>query len=479
VTRLSPGLPQGFEVRVRDDVRLLDRGRVLVGGSPTRVARLTVAGARLVDGARVLVSDDASRALADRLLEGNLAVPDLRSAAGVRTQDLTVVIPVHERVEELDELLGLVCPTLTCIVVDDGSVAGADVSRVASRHGARLVVLPHNSGPAAARNAGLQSAESQYVALVDSDVLADPGTLLGLCAHFADPRLSAVAPRVRGLTRSGRARWFQRYDEVSQSLDLGARQALVRPGSEVSWLPAACLVVRRSDVYGDLGGFDESLRVAEDVDLVWRLVERGRRVRYDADFTVGHRSRTTVTSWLGRKAYYGTGAALLAQRHGAHVAPAVVSPVYGVAAVALLAQRRWSAPAVLLAFCVTAARLRGSLPLRSGATLEAGRLASLGLLSALSQTAQLLLRHWWPAAAVAATGSRRARRAVLAAVLVDAVVTPCPQGLNRFEAVLARRLDDLAYGSGVWYGALTARSTRALRVHVLWRRTRRPPAPGQ
>jgi mycofactocin system glycosyltransferase len=284
---------------------------------------------------------------------------------------------------------------------------------------------------------------------------------------------------VRGLTRSGRARWFQRYDEVAQSLDLGARQALVRPGSEVSWLPAACLVVRRSDAYGDLGGFDESLRVAEDVDLVWRLVARGHRVRYDADFTVGHRSRTTVTSWLGRKAYYGTGAALLAQRHGAHVAPAVLSPVYAVAAVALLAQRRWSAPAAVLATCVTAVRLRGSLPMGSGSTLEAGRLASLGLLSAVSQTAQLLLRHWWPAAAVAAACSRRARRAVLAAVLVDAVVTPRPQGLSRLEALLARRLDDLAYGSGVWYGVLTARSTRALRVHVLWQRTRSPRAPGE
>jgi mycofactocin glycosyltransferase len=478
VTEASPGLPSGFEVRVRDDVRLLDRGRVLVGGSPTRVARLTVAGARLMDGDRVLVRDDASRALADRLLEGNLAVPDLRSASCVRTQDLTVVIPVHERVEELDELLGRLRPRLTCIVVDDGSVAGADVARVVAAHGAQLVVLPDNRGPAAARNAGLQAAGTPYVALVDSDVLADAGTLLGLCAHFADPRLSAVAPRVRGTTRSGPARWFERYDEVAQSLDLGARQALVRPGSEVSWLPAACLVVRRSDAYGDLGGFDESLRVAEDVDLVWRLVERGRRVRYDADFTVGHRSRATVTSWLGRKAYYGTGAALLAQRHGAHVAPAVVSPVYGVAAVALLAQRRWSAPVAVLATCVTAVRLRGSLPLQRGATLEAGRLASLGLLSAVSQTAQLLLRHWWPAAAAAALCSTRARRAVLTAVLVDAVVTPCPPGLGRFEAVLARRLDDLAYGSGVWSGALIARSTRALRVHVLWRRTRRPSAPG-
>jgi mycofactocin system glycosyltransferase len=469
VTSAPPGLPHGFEVRVRDDVRVLDRGRVLVGGSPTRVARLTVAGARLVVGHRVTVRDDATRALADRLLEGNLAVPDLRSAAPVEEHDLTVVIPVHERVEELDGLLGRLRPALRCLVVDDGSARGVAVAEVARRHGAQLVVLADNRGPAAARNTGLRAARTPYVALVDSDVSVEPTTLLGLCAHFADPRVAAVAPRVRGTTRSAPARWFQRYDEVAQSLDLGARQALVRPGSEVSWLPAACLLVRRADVCGDSEGFDEDLRVAEDVDLVWRLVGRGRRVRYDADFTVNHDSRTTVASWLGRKAYYGTGGALLARRHGAHVAPAVLSPVYAAAVLALLAQRRWSVPAAAIATCVTAVRLRGSLPLHSGATLEAGRLASLGLLSALSQTAQLLLRHWWPAAAAASVFSRRSRRAVLAAALLDALVTPVPEGLSRPEAVLARRLDDLAYGCGLWYGALTARSSRALRVRIMRR----------
>ncbi len=462
---------------MRDDVRVLDRGRVLVGGSPTRVARLTVTGARLVTGLRVTVRDDATRALADRLLEGNLAVPDLRSADPVAPQDLTVVIPVHERVEELAQLLRLLRPALTCIVVDDGSAAGAAVAEVARRHGAQLVALPDNRGPAAARNAGLRTARTPLVALVDSDVSVDPATLLGLCAHFADPRVGAVAPRVRGSTRGGPGRWFQRYDEVAQSLDLGPRQALVRPGSEVSWLPAACLLVRRADVSGESEGFDEDLRVAEDVDLVWRLVGRGLRVRYDADFTVHHDSRTTVLSWLGRKAYSGTGGALLARRHGAQVAPAVVSPVYAAAVVALLAQRRWSAPAAALATFVTGVRLRGSLPLHRGATVEAGRLASLGLVSALSQTAQLLLRHWWPAAAAAAVCSSRARRAVLASVLVDALVTPVPEGLSRPEAVLARRLDDLAYGSGLWYGALTARSTRALRVRVIWRSHRYPSRP--
>jgi hypothetical protein len=234
----------------------------------------------------------------------------------------------------------------------------------------------------------------------------------------------------------------------------------------VAWLPSACLLAR-SDVVA--GGFDEALRVGEDVDLVWRLVAGGLRVRYDADFVVAHESRPTWMSWLARKAYYGTGGALLAERHPDDMVCAIVSPVFAVAAAALLAQRRWSAPVAAVATCVTAARLRSSLPLHQRRSREAGRLAWLGLVSTVSQTAQLLLRHWWPAAAVGAAISSRARRAVLAAVLVDAVVTPCPPGLGRFTALAARRLDDLAYGSGLWYGALRAGSARALRIRVIRR----------
>ncbi len=243
------------------------------------------------------------------------------------------------------------------------------------------------------------------------------------------------------------------------SLDLGDEQSLVRPGSTVSWLPTACLVVRR-DLVGD--GFDESLRVAEDVDFVWRLVAAGGRVRYDATFEVRHDSRGTLAAWLGRKVYYGTGGALLAQRHGDLVAPAVMSPVFAVAAVALLAQRRWSVPVVLACTTVTAIRIRKSLPMDEGATEETTRLASRGLTSVVAQTAQLILRHWLPVTLLALPFSRRARRALVAAAVVDAVLTPRPPTTGPVSFFLARRLDDAAYGTGLWLGALRARSVRCL-----------------
>ncbi len=475
-TTAVAGLPDGFRVRVGGDVRIHDGGRTLVGGSPLRVLRLREPAPAMVEGTVVEVRDRTTRLVAERLLAANLAVPVLDDIAP--TAALTVVIPIRDRADLLERLLVALGRSLSVVVVDDASRDPAAVARVVEEHGARLVVLPDNRGPAGARNAGLAEVGTPLVAFVDSDVVVDAPTLLGLAGHFADPRVAAVAPRVRGAARNADPRRFERWDVEGLSLDLGDRPALVRPWSKVGWLPSACLLVRTSDL---ADGFEAGRRVGEDVDLVWRLIAGGRLVRYDPDFEATHDSRGTWSTWLGRKAYYGSGGAWLARRHGDWMAPAVLSPVPALGACALLAQRRWSAPAALLSVLVVRLRLGRTLP----ETADRGRLASdlttEVSVSTLRQTSHLLLRHWWPGAVLAGLVSRRARRALVAAALWDLADhrdIPLPKMADAF---LARRLDDLAYGAGLWWGALRDRSARVLVPRVTGvrpprRSTSRPPS---
>jgi hypothetical protein len=94
----------------------------------------------------------------------------------------------------------------------------------------------------------------------------------------------------------------------------------------------------------------------------------------------------------------------------------------------------------------------------------AAQLTRDGLLAAIAQGFTLLLRHWWPLTAIAALFSRRARRAVLVAAVADTVweyARVRPQ-LDPVRFAVARRLDDVAYGAGVWWGALRGRSWLAL-----------------
>lgn len=460
---MSAGLPNGFRVRLRDDLRSAEAGRILVGGTPLRAVRLSPAAHSRVRHHTIEVHDEVSRLVADRLLEADLAVPVLTEGTKVDPAQLTVVIPAHDRPRELDRLLSGLRPSLHCIVVDDASADPAPVAAVVACHGAQLVSLHENKGPAGARNAGLALVTTPLVAFVDSDVTAAASTILRLALHFDDPELGLVAPLVTGRARAVDPPWFERYDEVSSSLDLGGKPSAVRPGGSVAWVPSACIIGRTTAIR-EIGGFDETMRIGEDVDLVWRLVERGWRVRYDPELMVEHQARTSLRNWLGRKYDYGTGGAGLAARHGNLVAPAAFTPLYAAAALAILAQRRWSPVVVVGAVAHAAWILNRNLPASPDRRRLANQLALEGLAWTVRQEGALMLRHWWPVTAVLLPFSSRLRRAAATAAVVDVLISYI-RHRNEIDVgsyALGRRLDDMAYGAGLWAGAVREGSPRVL-----------------
>ena len=204
-TAASHRLPDGFEVRLRDDLVRADAGRVLVGGSPARVLRLSDRARTLLHDDRVVVDGPAAVELARRLLDGNLADPVLEGVA-VEPADLTVVVPVRDRMEQLERCLAALVP-LRVLVVDDASDDPAAVADVARRYGAGVVPLNQNLGPAGARNHGLALVTTPLVAFIDSDVVIDGTALLDLARHCADPAVALVGPAVEGRPRSHRPRW--------------------------------------------------------------------------------------------------------------------------------------------------------------------------------------------------------------------------------------------------------------------------------
>ncbi|MEV1025285.1 mycofactocin biosynthesis glycosyltransferase MftF [Streptomyces sp. NPDC050264] len=473
----APSLPPGFTVLLDARTKVLDDGAALLGGAPTtRLLRLTPRARALLDGRRVLrvtEKERASAVLADRLLDLGLAHPVADRLPTAPDTRCTYVIPVRDRPQQLNRLLACIPQDSgEVIVVDDASHDRAAVEAVAARHGARLIPLPRNVGPAGARNAGLRHVRTPFVVFVDSDIVLNEATVPTLLRHFSDPRVGVAVPRITGLHSpgSGGLTWIGRYEHARSSLDLGERPALVHPGSFVSWASTAC-VVARTECLGD--GFDERMRVGEDVDLGWRVIERGWRMRYEPQATAAHEHRTDFRDWLTRKAFYGTGAHPLAERHPQAIAPAVLVPWSTVAVGALLAQRKWSLPVAAAACAVTTIRIARRLdgtkrPLRTGAQLTAN-----GAVAAASQAGALLTRHWWPATAVGCLVSRRVRRAAAVAAVVDVALEYRPSkaaGLDPLRYGVARRLDDLAYGAGVWLSAVRGRSVAPLRPRLLWNR---------
>lgn len=463
--------PDGTVVRLNTHTRRSrptssGAGRVLVGGAPIRVSRISAAAAERLDGRDLTVEDETSRALARYLLATGMGELVAASLPDVSRALLTVVIPVRDRPSQLARLLASVPEGVAeVVVVDDGSLHPPDVAGVAATHGARLVALPENLGPAAARNAGLAAVQTPFVAFVDSDVVLDESALDTLLRHLVDPEVALVAPAVRGLRRE-RESWLERYEDARSSLDLGPDASTVRPRSRVSWVSSTCLVARVSA----LGkGFDAELRVGEDVDLVWRLVGAGHRVTYDPTAIVRHEHRATLGAWMRRKFDYGTGAYGLGVRHPRDIAP-VALPPWSIALLATtLAQRRWSLPVGVGIVAVFAARIARSIPHVPHRRRLAALLAAQGTVTTLVQGSALLVRHWWPLTIVLALFSRRVRRAALVAALADAAIeyVRLRPRLDPVRFTLARRLDDIAYGAGVWWSSLRGRSAAALRPRVV------------
>lgn len=457
-------LPDGFTVRLNDAIWVHDDGRTLVGGAPTRALFLTPAAARATASGVIEVRDARTAALAEHLLDAGIAAPVVEALGPGELDQVTFVIPTRDRPGQLDQAVASIAKSGArgdrILVVDDASLDPCAVAGVARRYGTQLIALDHNVGPADARNAGLARVTTAYVAFVDSDAVVLPDTVGTLLRHFADPAVAVVAPRIRALAPD-RPNWIERYEDARSSLDLGARPALVRPRSPVAWVSSTCLVAR-VDAIGP--GFSAGMRVGEDVDLVWRLADEGWAVRYEPAAEVLHEHRDRLLSWVRRKAFYGTGAEALAKRHPRAIAPAVLAPWSVGVVAALLAQRRWSLAVAGMIMVVTTVRLSRRLLKADHPMSLAARLTLSGAFTAVTQATALILRHWWPVAALTALFSRRARRAIAFAAVIDSAIEliRLRPKLDPLSFAVLRRLDDLAYGTGVWFGAARARSLRAL-----------------
>jgi mycofactocin glycosyltransferase len=299
---------------VDNDVTFVDRD-LLSGGSPWRLLRLKGASREIVERWR---SGDIVRSGEERfartLVQQGFVHPRFDGELDIDTID--VVIPAYNELATLGTLLEEL-RGFRVTIVDDGSNQSATIAECANRHGATLIQLANNSGPGAARNAAARATTRPFLWFIDADVtLGDAREVArSLFNDLADPLVAASAPRVRG---HGGLAWRDRFEENFSPLDMGERSSLVLSRSAVSYVPSACLLVRR-EAFGD--GFDEALRVGEDVDLIWRLSDQGWLVRYNAEATVTHRTRGSWRGWWRQRSSYGASTATLAKRYGSRLAP--------------------------------------------------------------------------------------------------------------------------------------------------------------
>jgi glycosyltransferase involved in cell wall biosynthesis len=205
---------------------------------------------------------------------------------------IAVIIPVFNSSQLLSETLlavrsGTRVPD-ELIVIDDGSNDGS--AHTAERFGARVVRMPQNVGPAACRNYAALLSQSEILMFLDCDTCVHADTIERMERHLAeDASLIAVigsyddTPRHPGICSQYRN---LAHCYVHRSAN---RAALT------FW--SGCGAVRRAWFF-EVDGFDERYRKPsiEDIELGYRMSDRGARILLDPEICVTHTKRWTVSS---------------------------------------------------------------------------------------------------------------------------------------------------------------------------------------
>ncbi len=275
----------------------------------------------LVDFSSQLDSTFVHRRLGHALLGLEMCLPAWFGAADARRRmDISVVVPTHTRckiaVRTLQTLFAQSVPAFAyeIVVVVDGSTDGtADVLRRLRPACKFRVIEQENRGPSAARNAGYKAAEATLVLFLDDDMVCDPGLV---AAHIAAQKELARAVAFGAIFLSPdsppslAAECFQ--------TEIGAFHKQRKANPQLPWRVADCVFSNASiprALIEDSGGFDETFRKREDLELGIRLLNAGVEARYISDAIAYQYFEKTSADLVREAEAFAVADAMLARRY--------------------------------------------------------------------------------------------------------------------------------------------------------------------
>jgi len=229
---------------------------------------------------------------------------------------VSVVICTYNGSKTLEETLrsmGKVeYPDFEVVVVNDGSQDSTPTiihkvsKELADRVTIRQIDIP-NGGLSNARNVGMHAARGEIVAYLDDDAYPDPHWLQYLadtfmrrdCVGVGGPNLPVVGDNNAAFCVAhspGGPNHVLIEDEIAEHI----------PGCNMAFRKSALL---------EIGGCDAQFRIAgDDVDLCWRLQERGGVIAFNAAATVWHHRRDSIKGYLKQQRNYGRAEGMLQKK---------------------------------------------------------------------------------------------------------------------------------------------------------------------
>lgn len=233
------------------------------------------------------------------------------------TPKYSIIVPVYNRPDEVDELLDSLTrqayADFEVIIVEDGS--SSPCKEVCDKYAGKLPLryfMKENSGPGQSRNYGAERAAGEYLIILDSDVVLpdaylqaveDDLTLHGTCDAFGGA--DASHPSFTTVQKA-----------ISYSMTSFFTTGGIRGGKKKldKFYPRSYNMGIRREVYAELGGFSK-MRFGEDIDFSYRIVEAGYKCRLFPEAWVWHKRRTDLKKFFRQVYNSGIARINLEKRH--------------------------------------------------------------------------------------------------------------------------------------------------------------------
>ncbi len=245
---------------------------------------------------------------------------------------ISVIIPTYNRKDELETLLHSLStqtfPANHCeiIVVDDGSTDGTPEWFLEHKDRFNLPIsffAQVRGGPGAARNAGMEKAKGDLFAFTDTDCIAQPEWLTSLIKPFSSEKVGAVGgSEIINDNDPLLMRCFHYL--MTAPLTTGGLRGK-RGKRLANFYPRTFNMAISREVYQETGGF-KPLFQAEDIELSYRIKQKGFKLVYEASARVYHKRRSTVAQFVRQLFNMGKARVTLARLHPGSLEPLHVLP---------------------------------------------------------------------------------------------------------------------------------------------------------
>ena len=228
----------------------------------------------------------------------------------------SVIIPVYNRPDEVDELLESLCTQTNgdfeVVVVEDGSSVPCEsiVQKYADRLDVHYYLKP-NSGPGQSRNYGVERAQGEYVLILDSDAVLPPHYI-----QAVEDELQARPCDAFGGPDRAHASFTPMQKAINYGMTSFFTTGGIRGGKKKmdKFYPRSFNMGVRREGYNALGGFSE-MRFGEDIDFSTRIFKGGYACRLFPEAWVWHKRRTDLRKFFKQVHNSGIARIHLTKRH--------------------------------------------------------------------------------------------------------------------------------------------------------------------